>query len=294
MRLSFMRLSFMRLSFMRLSFMRLSVLFLALLAAPAAWAQLAEGGARSLALGRAALTLGADAWHGHNPAAPARLPGPALRADASEAFRLRELRLGAGAVALPTRLGVASLNARTYGAEAYRETRLSAGLARRLPLSPARRLDAGLALSYDAIAIEGFVPRSALALSAGLHADVLPALAAGVAARNVTALARRPEDDLRLPAASAAALAAGLAYRPAEGVLVLAEAEHDGAHGLALRGGLEAYPVPALALRLGAGSGPTRYSGGAGLRAGALRVDLAAEWHAALGLTPALSVAYAP
>lgn len=274
--------------------MRLPLLFLALLAAPAAHAQLAEGGARRLALGRAAAALGPDAWHGHNPAAPARLSGPTLRADASQAFGLSELRLGAAALALPTRLGAASVNARTFGFEAYRETRVSVGLARRLPLSPARGLDAGLALAYDAVAAEGFAPRGALALSAGAHADILPALSAGVAVRHLTALARRPEADLRLPASAAPTLAAGLAYRPAGGTLLLAEAEHDGAFGIALRGGLETHPVPALALRLGAGSGPTRYSGGAGLRAGKLSVDLAAEWHAALGLTPAVSVAYAP
>ena len=39
------------------------------LAAPAAQAQLAEGGARVLGLGRAGVALGGDAWGHTNPAA---------------------------------------------------------------------------------------------------------------------------------------------------------------------------------------------------------------------------------
>src|SRR5690606_12839152 len=94
------------------------------LAAHAQLVPLAEGGARALALGRAATALEGDVWGHYNPAAWATLPGRAGAAFASQAFGLSELRIGAVAFAEPTRFGTFAATARTYGFSDFRETSL--------------------------------------------------------------------------------------------------------------------------------------------------------------------------
>lgn len=283
-----------------LSLPALALWLAALAASPARGQVLAEGGARALALGRAATALDGEAWGEFNAATWGGLDRRQAGLFAGQAFGLSELRLAAASVALPTPVGTAALAARTYGLDDYRETRLALGFARALPVGPQRRLAVGLRADLHAVALsEGFGSTTLLALSAGAQADVLPGLRAGLAARNLDGLGRSDSTELRRPLSTAPALAVGLAYRPSERALVLADVEKDLDFPLAVRVGLEVQVVEAFALRvgaatgLGAGSGPdvpTRLSAGAGFRAGPLRADLAVERHDALGLSPAVSV----
>ena len=158
------------------------------LAAPAAQAQLAEGGARVLGLGRAGVALGGDAWGHTNPAAWAGLDESRAALQASQAFGLSELRLGALTAALPTPVGTAALHARTYGFSERRETRVVVGLGRALPLSVTRRLDVGLAVGLESAATEGYASQTAVLVHAGVQGEVLPGLCGGLAARNLLGL----------------------------------------------------------------------------------------------------------
>ena len=269
----------------------------AALAASGARAQLAEGGARALALGRAATALPAEAWGEYNPATWAALDGGTADLFASQAFGLSELRVVALAAAYPTPYATVAGNARTYGGGDYRETRLGLGVARALPLSAARRIGLGLQVQLHSVAIEGFGSASPVTLSAGTQVEVLTGLTAGLHARNASRIGRSEEDDLTSPLSTAPALAVGLAYRAGERALVVLDAVKDLDFPLALRAGVEAQVVDVLALRGGVqtgldGSGgvPTTLSAGVGVRAGLLRADVAVERHEALGLTPAFSV----
>lgn len=274
------------------------LLILSLLpAALPARAQLAEGGARALALGRAATALDAEAWGEYNPAAWGALEGGTADLFASQAFGLSELRLVALAAAYPTPYAIVAGNARTYGGGDYRETRLGLGAARAVALSPTRTLGLGLQLQLHNVSIEGFGSASTVAVSAGAQVAVLPGLTAGLHARNVSRIGRGEEDDRTSPLSTAPALSVGLAYRAGPRALVLLDAHKDLDFPLALRAGVEARVVDVLALRAGVqtgldGSGavPTRLSAGVGVFAGPLRADVAVERHEALGLTPAVSV----
>jgi hypothetical protein len=156
----------------------------------------------------------------------------------------------------------------------------------------------GLRLDYHHVAIaDGFGSTGALGLSAGAQADVLPRVRAGVAARNLTALGRSDDGELTTPLSTNPAVSVGLAFRPSARALVLLDAEKDLDFPLLVRGGVEVRPVDALALRVGAATGiegdgaaPTRLSFGVGFRQGAVRADVAAEVHDALGLSPAFTL----
>lgn len=261
-----------------------------LLTGPAAHAQYAEGGTRVLSLGRAGVALGADAWGHTNPAAWAGLAERRAALQASQAFGLGELRLAAASAASPTPVGTVALAARSYGFSERRETQVKLGLARAIPLSTTRRLEAGLAFGVETASVEGYGSETAALLDLGVQGDVLPGLRAGLAGRNLLALARDDVSDLRQSAATVPTLTIGLAYAPSERATLVLDAAQSLDFGVSVRGGAEVFVVPALALRLGVSSEPVRVSGGAGIQTGPLRADLAVELHETLGLTPAVGV----
>lgn len=267
--------------------MRTLLLLAFLIAAPPATAQLvplAEGGARALALGRAATALDGDAWGLYNPASWATLTEGAAGLYASQAFGLAELRLGAVTVAQPTALGVVSASARSYGFEDFRESVFGVGVGRALPLSATRWLHAGLALRYTHVAIPDFGSGGAVGLSGGILTEVVPGLTFGAHALNVNRPALSEADPLETR------LDVGLAYRAHPDALVLVSASKDVDYPLAVRGGLEVQPIDELFLRAGFSTAPTRFSTGIGFALGSIRADVAVEHHEALGWSPAFEL----
>ena len=264
---------------------------LAALSGPAT-AQLAEGGARHLALGRAGVALGAQAWGAVNPATWATVGDRRVALEGSQISGLSDLRLGAASAASPTPLGTVALSGRTFGGGARRETRVVVGVARPLALSGSRTLDAGLAVGVESASTDGFGSVSTLLLDAGVQGDLLPALRLGLAARNLLGIGRSQEADLKRSISTVPTLAAGLAYTPSDRAVLVLDALHDLDRGLSVRGGVEVLPVDALALRVGVSTEPVRLTAGLGVLAGPLRVDVSAEQHETLGLTPAFGVEF--
>ena len=254
------------------------------LAAHAQLVPLAEGGARALALGRAATALDGDAWGHYNPASWSTLPGRAGAAFASQAFGLSELRIGAVAFAEPTRFGTFAATARTYGFSDFRETSLGLGFARAIPVSATRAVHGGLHLRYYGVSIPDYGSAGALGLSLGALMEVVPGLRFGFLAQNVNRPGFSDLDPLQ------ATLDVGLAYEPIEEALVLFSVAKDLDYPVSFRGGLEVRPVEELFLRAGFSTAPVRFSSGVGVAVGVLRADIAAERHEALGWTPAFGV----
>lgn len=261
----------------------------ALVAEPAA-AQLAEGGARRLAMGRAGVALGGEAWGVANPATWATLSDRRLALEGSQAFGLADLRLGAASAAVPLSVGTVAVSGRTFGGSDHRETRVVAGFARPLALSRSRQLEIGLAVGLESASTDGFGSASTLLLDAGVQGDLLPSLRLGLSARNLLGVGRGAEADLQRSVSTVPTLAAGLAFTPSERAMMVLDAYQDLDRGLSVRAGVEAAPVEVLALRVGVSTQPVRYTAGLGVTAGPARVDLAVEQHETLGLTPAFGV----
>lgn len=266
----------------------LPMLALALLlgaaAAQAQLAPLAEGGARSIALGRATTAVSSDIWGVANTAAWAALATPRAAVLASQAYGLGELRLGAAAVAIPTPYGVVAAGARTYGFEDFRETLLAVGFGRAVPLSPTRSIQLGAALRYTSVSMPDFGSAGALGLSAGLIVELIPGLEFGAYGSNLNRPSLSALDPLETR------LDGGLAYRPHERAMVVLGASKDVDYPLSWRGGIEIWPVPPLCMRAGFSTEPTRFSTGIGVLIGRIRADVAAEQHPTLGWTPAFEL----
>ncbi|MEM8600043.1 MAG: hypothetical protein AAGF99_08980 [Bacteroidota bacterium] len=273
-----------------LRFLR-AALLLGVLGAVPVQAQLAEGGARALALGRATVALEGDTWGHHNPASWSTLDARSVALFASQPFGLSELRIVSLAAAVPTPYGTAAATARTYGFEDYRETTLGLGVARAVPLSSSRRLHLGVHTRLHTIVFGGdFGSTSTFTVSAGALVDVLRTVTFGVHARNVLA-PRDAEARLEAPLSTEPGLEAGLAYRPIASTTVLLAVERGlDDFDTSVRGGLEIRPVDVLAVRAGFTTGPTRISLGAGVDLSRAHAALAFENHEALGWTPAIDL----
>ena len=243
-----------------------------------------EGGARAAALGGAATSLAHQPTGYANPASWATFSGRALSFFASEAFGLAELRLGAVAYVEPTRLGTFAAGARSFGFEDYRELHFHAGYARGFRLGTTRRFLLGLSLRYQRVSIPEYGSAGTQALSLGALVEVRPALHVGFQAANVHVPKLAGREEL------ARTLALGLAYRSAARVMVVLDAYKDVRFPLSVRAGVEVQPVAVLFLRAGAATEPARFTTGVGLRLGKLAADLAAEHHAVLGWSPAVSL----
>ncbi|MCB0639179.1 MAG: hypothetical protein KDC54_21275 [Lewinella sp.] len=242
------------------------------------------GGARGLALGGAGLTF-QDVQSGWtNPAGLAQLQGFGAAVYGEQRFLLSEIRQTGAMVALPVTGGALGLSLGYFGFEAYNEQRVG--------LAYARLLSPNLQIGGQLLAFRTQIPEYGSATNVsfelGLQARVSPVL--WVAARAYNPIRQSVIEGEDLPSL----MALGLQYRPSNKVSVLVEAEKDIAFPVRVRTGLEYHLIPALQLRLGLATEPFQYTFGLGIQAApGWRIDLAAQQHQYLGLTPAVGVVYA-
>lgn len=242
------------------------------------------GSARTSALGYASTALGTTAGVQANPAASALHRRRLVSFYARESFGLSSLRYGALYATWPKDWGVPSIGASTFGGEAYREVHYSLGYARALSFGTNREVQVGLSARYYHTRIAEYGGAGALGLHLGLLVPLLPAVHLGAKAANVNGPSL--VDGETLPQT----LSVGARYRVNKRFLVVMDVFKDRAFPTSVRAGLEARPLPMLALRVGVTSAPTRFTGGVGLRLGWIRAHLAAEQHHRLGWSPSASL----
>lgn len=264
-------------------------------------------GARSAGLGQIGSVLNDDVWAGaSNPAALGYLRQLSVGIGAENRYLLPELNTVAVATALPLgyqtptvpvagvpaavaapeapRYGVLGLTAQRFGGRLYSEQRLGLGYGYRLGT-----VQLGGRVEVLQTSLESLGSRRVVVASLGGQADIIPRrLTFGATLYNLTQARLAPYQDERVPTV----LRAGLAWRAATKVLLLAETEKDVEQDADFKAGLEYQPVPTLALRAGLSSLTSQLTGGVGFQAGQFQFDYAAGWHEALGLSQLVSVAW--
>ncbi|MBT8400356.1 MAG: hypothetical protein KJO98_07765, partial [Rhodothermia bacterium] len=85
-------------------------------------------------------------------------------------------------------------------------------------------------------------------------------------------------------------LIVGASLRPTHQLAIVVDALKDARFPVSVRGGIEILPVPVLALRGGMSVAPEALSLGVGIDTGIARLDLAANRHATLGWSRAISM----
>ena len=247
-------------------------------------------GARAAALGHAAVTLN-DVWAvGNNAAGLGQLSAPAVAVYAENRYLLSTLNTVAVAVAAPlgkvdnglARRGVVGLEVQRFGGKLYNEQRIGAGYGYRGGL-----VSIGARVDMLQLSIEGLGSRRAVAVSLGGQAELVPKrLVFGAYLYNLNQAKLADYQQERVPTV----LKAGLSYRPTAKVLLNIETEKDVEQSADFKAGVEYCVLEALALRVGLRTLTEETTGGLGFRAGALQIDYAAAWHAALGFSQHLSI----
>ncbi|GAB2775611.1 hypothetical protein HNQ93_002076 [Hymenobacter luteus] len=264
-------------------------------------------GARSAGLGQIGVVLDGDVWSGaNNVAALGSLRQLAVGFGAENRYLLPSLNTVAVAAAVPLgypapaapvaglpaavaapeapRYGVLGITAQRFGGKLYSEQRVGLGYGYRLGT-----VQLGARVEVLQVSLEALGSRRVVAASLGGQADIIPRkLTFGATLYNLNQARLAAYQNERVPTV----LRAGLAWRPSEKVLLLAETEKDVEQDADFKAGLEYQPLPVLALRAGLSSLTSQLTGGAGLRAGQFQIDYAAGWHEALGLSQQVSVAW--
>lgn len=242
------------------------------------------GNARADALGNST-TAAASATGVHaNPAARATATDITAAFYARQSFGLSALRYGASHTTIPFDWGSVSAGASTFGFEDYREVHLSAGYARSVSFGTSRSAHFGVTTRYYHTSIAGFGSASTLGINVGVLLRLLRSLHLGAHATNVNGASLVTDEPLPRT------LAVGLRYRALKQMRVTIDVFKDVRFPTAVRGGIEVHPVPILALRAGITTAPVRFMGGAGVRLGPIRADVAAEQHRELGWSPSVSL----
>ncbi|GAB3287946.1 hypothetical protein GCM10027348_03090 [Hymenobacter tenuis] len=265
-------------------------------------------GARAAGLGQIGTVLEEDGWAGAgNAAALGSLRFLTVGVGAENRYLLPALNTVALVAAMPLgprnaatapvagipeaiaaatapRYGVLGFTAQRFGSKLYSEQRLGLGYGYRLGT-----VRVGARVEVLQTSFEGLGSRRVVAASLGGQADIIPRkLTFGATLYNLNQARLASYQDERVPTV----LRAGLAWRASEKVLLLAETEKDVEQDADFKAGLEYVPVPVLWLRAGLSSLTGQLTGGAGFQAGQFRIDYAAGWHEALGLSQQVSVAW--
>jgi hypothetical protein len=237
----------------------------------------ADAGARSRGAGGASLARSGDAWSALvNPAGLARIRGPQAGFHVSPApFGLSELSYKAAVAAVPLPFGAAALSASVSGYSLYTEQNVGCSLAFRLP-----GFDAGISIVRSAASIERYGSAATLGVDAGIVADLIDGLRAGLRLRRLNGPTIGASAE---PLAHSAAV--GVAFVPDRAIELQADVEKEERREPALRVGVEASIVPELALRLGFADHPSTLHCGAGIVVGAVAFDYAYIHHQDLGPT---------
>ncbi|TYZ05926.1 hypothetical protein FY528_20105 [Hymenobacter lutimineralis] len=251
-------------------------------------------GARAAGMGQAAATL-SDVWAtSNNIAGLGSISQLEIGVAAENRFLTKSLSTATLAAAaplgrtssgnVPGRYGVVGVTLQRFGDRLYNEQRVAAGYAYRTGV-----MSVGARVDVLQVSLEGLGSQRAVAASVGAQAELLPRrLVFGAFLYNLNQAKLASYEDERVPTV----LRAGLSYRPTDKVMLNAEVEKDLDRAAGFRAGLEYQALPALALRAGVLGLSEQLTGGAGLKAGRFLFDYAAAWHASLGLSQFLTVAF--
>ena len=243
-------------------------------------------GGRSAALGGASVTLddGMSAMSGN------ALLALADKATVGLGVRQEFLTKGMGYAMLggvvPTGFGAASASLVYFGSSEYNEQDMS--LAYAMPIGKVAAFGAALHYLHSGTSDPYYDPVNKMTFSLSLGFSPSDDLQIGFKTFNPIAVASDVPEGQRVPTL----FCLGVSYRLIDDLLSVAEVEKRLDQQVALRFGLEYVFRDSYFFRVGVNTFPVVYSFGFGLDLNGIGVDIAAQIHNVLGLTPQMSLNY--
>lgn len=172
-----------------------------------------------------------------------------------------------------------------FGFDLYNEQKIGIGYTRALSSTTA----ASLQFNLYQFRIEEYGNTIQPGFELGFYTQVTKEFTLG--AHLVNPVRIESEDGIAAPTV----IRVGSAYRPSEKVTVYGEVEKDIDFPANFKIGIEYYPMPAFALRLGATTEPSSIHFGAGyLIRDQLRIDIGVGYDTLLGVSPSVGILFTP
>ena len=188
----------------------------------------------------------------------------------------------AGAV-IPTKSGSFGLTLNYFGFDLFNQQQVGIAYARKF----AKNLSIGAQIDVHNYSIPQYGSRALVSFQAGVQYQLTSDFMVGAHIINPV----RQEITELEPLPSQFKL--GLAYTAAEKVDLYAELEQDLDHPLRFKSGIDYNIAKVLFIRLGIATNPTLFTFGLGIELDAgLKIDAAASYHQALGLSPGIGVRF--
>jgi hypothetical protein len=216
-----------------------------------------------------------------NQASLAQLKNASAGVYGERRFLLSELNNYTAAIGLPTSSGNFGLKANYYGFTDYNETQLGLAYARKL----GKKVDVGAQFNYHGISIAaGYGNSSAISFELGTVLHISDRLHAGLHAANPVGgkFGKNEEEEL------SAVYTLGLGYEASEKFFVSAEIQKEEDRPVNVNAGLQYKFIPQLLVRAGMSSATSSGWLGVGLKIKTFRIDVTANYHPQLGITPGL------
>lgn len=242
-------------------------------------------GARSAAMGNASVSL-SDLWSTHhNQAGLGFMTKISAGVYYENRFFIKELGLKSGAVAIPVKAGAFGLAVSNFGYTSYNENKYSLSFAKAF----GKKLSIGVAMDYLTTKIaEGYGSKGVLAAELGIQAKPLKGLTLGAHVFNPTHAKLTDYNDERIPTI----IRLGADYNFSDKVTCAIESEKDISKKAIFKAGIEYKAVKEFYLRAGISTNPDLGSFGFGLNLKNLKIDVSANYHQVLGVSPQFGLMY--
>jgi len=242
-------------------------------------------GARSSALGNASVSF-SDMWSAHhNQAGLGFLRDAGAGVYYENRFLLKEISVRGGVVAFPVKAGTFGLCITNFGYAAYNESKYSLSFAKAF----GTKFSIGIAMDYLNTKIaEGYGNKGVFAAEIGMIARPIKDLSIGAHVFNPTRAKIADYYDERLPTI----LRLGADYNFSDKVTLALETQKDIAQKAEFKAGIEYKAVKEFYLRVGIATNPTLSSFGFGLNLKNFKMDVSANYHQTLGISPQIGLSY--
>ncbi len=198
-------------------------------------------------------------------------------------YFLNELSYSSLGGCIPVKTGTFGVGVTHFGYNQFSQSRF--GLSYGMMLT--KTISAGIGINYHTVRIaQGYGSSGAITAEAGIIYQPLDKIAIGAHVFNPTRSSLGSDQNL------STSFGIGLAYRPAETVLLLVQGDDNTLTSPVVRTGIEYSPIKKLCFRAGMSSNPMSLSFGLGWRTKSISFDLAFSYHRVLGYTPYISLSY--
>ena len=240
-------------------------------------------GARAAGLGNTTIAL-TDSWSMFNNQAGLGLQRNYWAGVYHEnRYFIKELSYSSMGICIPVKPGTFGVGLTHFGYSQFNQTRFSLSYGMRL----SKTVAAGIGLNYHTLQIaNGYGSTSCISAEGGIIYQPISKITIGAYAFNPTN--SKLGDDKNL----STTFGIGLAYQPADKVLIVIQGDDNTLSDPVFRAGVEYAPVKNLYTRIGISSNPMMFSFGLGWLVKSISFDLAFSYHEVLGYTPYVSVAY--